>query len=197
MGRLDDAKRELDVAKETAPPSKTDEVLTELAHVADEQGSADALVFFKRSLDAATKDLPATHPNVLSSELDLATAELARGLVGAARARLDHVMDVLPRAEVPPLTKAEMQFAASRAMWRSVDAEVGSRRAANPEADATRARAEALARDARAGYLENAPPTRRYQDELRRIDIWLTSPDVRSRPLAPSRNGGVGVGEPW
>jgi tetratricopeptide (TPR) repeat protein len=195
MGRFDDAKRELEMAKETAPPSKTDEVLTELAHVADAQGSADALVFFKRSLDAAMKDLPATHPNVLSSELDLATAELARGLVGDARARLDHVMDVLPRAEVPPLTKAEMQFAESRAMWRSVDADAGSRRAANPDADATRARAEALAREARTAYVEHAPPTRRYQDELRRIEIWLTSPDVRSRALAPSPSGGAG--EPW
>ena len=103
----------------------------------------------------------------------------------------------MPDAHVPPFAKVPYEpfsrdavVAIALREWRLFGQNV-----ADPQADATRARAEALARDAQAVYLANAPPTRRYQDELRRIEIWLRSPDVRSRPLAPSPGGGAG--EPW
>jgi tetratricopeptide (TPR) repeat protein len=201
MGRYEEAKKQFELAKVIAPATKVDEILTELAHVADSMGSNDALPFFKRSLEQATKDLPPLHPNVLLSELDLANAELQRGLVADARALLDRAMDALPHAELPPLNRADLQFAAARALWRSAGAP--GRPAARPapsgatdaDADAMRAQAEALAREARASYRKNAPPTKRYQDALSRIDAWLASSDVRSLPLAPSRAGKPP--EPW
>jgi len=152
--------------------SKTDEVLLELAYVADAAGKDEqSLAFFKTSLDEAAKNLPPEHSNVIESQLELADAELARGMVPDARALLDRAMTALAHADVSPLLRADLQFADARAIWRAVPAD-----------DASRSRAVALAEEARAGYASHAPPTNLYQRALHRIEAWLASPDVRGLP---------------
>ncbi len=185
MGRYDEARTHLELAKKLARSAKMDEVILELAYVADATGKDDqSLAFFKTSLETASKELPPEHANVLESEYELGNAELARGLVSEARAVLDHAMMSLAHAEVSPLMAADLQFASARAIWRSVPAD-----------DASRAHAMALAEEARAGYATHAPPTLRYQNARHRIEAWLASPEVRG--LACFRAPGVSACEPW
>jgi predicted Ser/Thr protein kinase len=181
MGHYDEAKKQLELAKALVHANKMDEVLLELAYVADATGKDNqSLAFFKTSLDAATKELPPEHANVLESEYELANAQLARDLVPDARAILDHAMASLARAEVSPLTAADLQFAYARAVWRTVPAD-----------DASRARAVSLAEQARDGYAKYAPPTLRYQDERHKIEAWLAAPDVRGLPCLRAPGGAV------
>ena len=182
-GHYAEAKVQLELAKKAAPPSKRDEVLGELAHVADAIGhDQDSLAFFKSALDEAVKQLPPTHPDLLQAQLDLADAYLARGDVNDARALLDGAMLALEKADMSPLTKADIQFAAARALWRTV-----------PVDDAARVSAAALAEAARAGYASHAPATKLHQDARRRIEAWIASPARRALPCLPDGP----ACEPW
>ena len=99
-----------------------------------------------------------------------------------ARALLDRAMLALEKADISPLTKADLQFAAARALWRTV-----------PVDDAARVNAAALAEAARARYASHAPATKLYQDARRRIEAWIASPAQRALACLPDGP----ACEPW
>src|SRR5208282_5945210 len=109
---------ELMLAKEAAP--STDDPVSELALLDSATGrDPEALAYLRTSLAETEKALPPTHANVISSQLELANVELQEGAVADARALLDRATASAAHAELSPLTRAKLQFAAARALWRS------------------------------------------------------------------------------
>jgi hypothetical protein len=102
------------------------------------------------------------HPNVITSKLSLAVALLGTGQVKEARAIIDDALASLEKAEVSPLTIADVEFAAARIRIRSDKS--------------ARAEAVALALKARDAYAAKAPNTKRYVDARAKIDAWLADP---------------------
>jgi len=75
---------------------------------------------------------------------------------------LDDALAAAMRAELSPISRADVEFAAARALW-----------AASPEA---RPHALDLARRALETYTASAPRTRGFTDARAAIDEWLAHP---------------------
>lgn len=169
LHRYAEAKKELERAKVEAAPG--DDPLSELALVESALGDdGAALAYLKSALAEAEKEFPPEHANVIMSQMSLAQVALQGGAVADARARLDRAIATAARAELSPLVRAELEFAAARAIWRT---DPGSA-----------AKAILLAESARASLAAHAPATVRYQSDLHHVEKWLRDPAVRSLPYA-------------
>jgi predicted Ser/Thr protein kinase len=167
LHRYAEARRELELGKDGDP----DDAMSELAVLETQTGHVDAaLDYLKSSLADAQKALPPEHENVLSAQVQLASAELQQGSLTDARTLLDAALAAAERAEMSPLSRADLEFTAARALWRT---------------DASKAdKAVALAEDARGLLSKHAPATFRYQSELHHVEKWLREPEVRAQPFA-------------
>jgi eukaryotic-like serine/threonine-protein kinase len=179
LHRYDEARKELETAKELAPA--TDDPVSELALLESATGhGAAAVAYFKSSLAETEKTFPPEHSNVIVSQVELANTELQDGAVADARALLERATASAARAELSPSSRAELDFASARALWRS-DPSNG-------------AKAVGLAESARVTLSAHSPPTFRYQNEIHHMEKWLRDPATRSLPYAvmdPSAR------EPW
>jgi tetratricopeptide (TPR) repeat protein len=89
----------------------------------------------------------------------LGRAERVMGRLPEARAVLEELVASDVAGEVAPAPLAMAKFELARALWDG--------------AGGDRARAEALAREAREVLARGAPSTKRYEDELGRMDRWI------------------------
>ena len=161
LHRYDEARAELELAEDHVTPP--DEALLELALTQKESGhDREALDTLKRSLDEAEKALPPTHSNVIESQMSLAEAQLDAGDVASARALLDRAFDTATRAELSPITRAQLDFDYARVLWKG-----------GPDA---RARAVELATKARDEYKVALPDTPRWAEQRARVEAWLAHP---------------------
>jgi predicted Ser/Thr protein kinase/tetratricopeptide (TPR) repeat protein len=155
--RWDDARAEL--ARAVAIGADAGDVEEATARIDAASGhAARALPHFREAL-AAQRELPPDHPDVIGAKYALGKALLDSGNLAEARTALDEALAAAARAELSPFSRAEMQFAAARALW-----------ATEP---ASRARAVDLARQAREVYATSAPKTRGFLDSRTAIDEWL------------------------
>ena len=109
---------------------------------------------------------------MITAEVELAQVELQSGAIAEARALLERASEAASKGELSPLTRAELDFAMARAIWRS---DASSR---------SGAKALALAESARATLAAHAPATFRYQSDIHHVEKWLRDPGVRSLPYA-------------
>ncbi|MCU1280394.1 MAG: pknB8, partial [bacterium] len=157
MKRYDEAKKLLLEAQKGVK----DEALADLAQVASATGDQkSALAFYKKSLEDDEKQLPKSHPDLISDRMMVADTLLAMGQAEPARAQLEQAYTVLSD-DLSPLQVADVSFAYARALWLTRPAE-------HPKA-------LQLARSARQIYVESAPKTERFQSTLAKIDKWLAS----------------------
>ena len=119
------------------------------------------------ALEAAAKERPPGHPNVIAAKLWLGEALLATNAVAEARVVLDGAVATCKDADLNPLMIADASLAAAKARLRG---------------DASK-KSEALdlARQARDAYEANAPHTKRYDAARARIDAWMAQAQV-SKP---------------
>ncbi len=158
--RYDEARAELARAISTgADAADTEEATARLDAVT---GHGDTALPHLRQALAELKDLPAEHPDVIGAKLELAKSLLTIGRVAEARTVLDDALASAGRAELSPTARADVEFAAARALW-----------AASPEA---RPHAVELARKALETYTVSAPKTRAFADARTTIDDWLAHP---------------------
>ena len=165
-GRYDEARAQLELAR---PHVDVAEVEGEVAQLEIASGHAEqAVATLRKALDAAAKDLPPVHPNVLSSRLALGEALLAVNAVAEARQVLDSALATCAEADVNPMLVADVEFAAARARLRG---------------DSTKkTEARDLAQRARDVYDTSAPKSKRYDAVRARIDKWLAELDVPAAP---------------
>jgi serine/threonine protein kinase len=159
-GRYDEARVELDLAR---PHVDVSEVEGEVAQLEMASGHADqAVATLRKSLEAAAKDLPPGHPNVVGSKLSLGEALLDVNAVAEAEKVLDDALMTSAAADISPLLIADVEFAAARARLRG-----------DPKSASKKREALELARRARDTYDASAPQSKRYEAERARIDNWL------------------------
>jgi tetratricopeptide (TPR) repeat protein/predicted Ser/Thr protein kinase len=158
--RYDDARAEL--ARAVAIGADVADVEEATARLDAVTGHAERALPHLRQALAEQKDLPAEHPDVIGAKLELGRSLLASGRVAEARTVLDDALAAAMRAELSPISRADVEFAAARALW-----------AASPEA---RPHALDLARRALETYTASAPRTRGFTDARAAIDEWLAHP---------------------
>jgi tetratricopeptide (TPR) repeat protein len=121
-----------------------------------------AIPHYRQAVAAELQELPAVHPDVISARLELGKALLARGDVAEARKVLDDALETARDAQLSPTTRADLEFAAARALWASAKADAGAR-----------GRALDLARKALAAYVEFAPKTPGLMATRDEIEAWI------------------------
>ena len=166
LHRYDEARKELETGERAAPA--TDDPVSELALLESATGhGAAAVAYFKSSLAETEKTFPPEHSNVIVSQVELANTELQDGAVADARALLERATASAARAELSPSSRAELDFASARALWRS-DPSNG-------------AKAVGLAESARVTLSAHSPP--RFATRTRST-TWRNG--CATRPRAPS-----------
>jgi tetratricopeptide (TPR) repeat protein len=156
----DEARAEL--ARATATGADLADAEEAAARLDAVTGHADRALPHLRQALAAQQELPPVHPDVLGAKLELGKSLLASGHLAEARTVLGDALASAARAELSPISRADIEFAAARAEWAS-----------SPDA---RPHALELARRALETYAVSAPRTRGFTDARAAIDDWLAHP---------------------
>lgn len=132
---------------------------------------ARAIPHFRQALAAELQDLPPLHPDVIGAKLELGKALLDHHDVAEARKVLDDAAETAKDAQLPPATRADVEFAAARALW-----------AGGKPGSSDRARAIDLARKALAAYVELAPSTPLLKESRDEIEAWVSASAAAASP---------------
>jgi hypothetical protein len=132
---------------------------------------ARAIPHYREAVAAQLQDLPAVHPDVISARLELGKALLDHHDVAEAVKVLGDALDTAKDAQLAPTTRADLEFAAARALWTSGKA--GS---------SARGRALDLARKALAAYVELAPKTPLLKASRDEIEAWVSASAAAASP---------------
>ena len=136
--RYDEARAELARAVATgADVADAEEATARLDAVT---GHADRALPHLRQALAAQQELPAEHPDVIGAKLELGKSLLACGRVAEARTVLDDALAAAARAELSPTSRADVEFAAARAVWAAGLPRAGRTRSTSPTAPSRRTR---------------------------------------------------------
>ncbi len=170
QGRFDDAQAELERARADGADAGVLEDATARIDLAT--GHAErSLPHFRKAL-SEQEELPAEHPDVIGAKTQLGKALLSAGALGEARSVLEDALASCDRAELSPLSRADVEFAMARVL--------------SATSTSLRPRALELARRARETYGTAGPRTRRFDDERAAMDRWLAQP---GEPACPVRSG--------
>ncbi|HET6150322.1 MAG TPA: serine/threonine-protein kinase [Polyangia bacterium] len=129
---------------------------------------AEARALFTSALASWAKELPADHPYIGDSLTGLGQSFLGEGTPEPALAPLERGLAIREKNHAEPAQIAETQFLLARALW-------GCGR--DP------ARAQALARSARAGYGDKPW----WRDKMGTIDHWLADHQQAAAPAGSAR----------
>ena len=136
--------------------------LNNLGGVSAAQGEyADARHYHQRALKIQNKALGPDHPDVASSLVGLATVAQQTGDPASARAHAERAVSIRKAVAVAPTLLAEARFVLARALWSERH---------------ERARAHALAGQARDAYAEHGPGK---EDDLAEVEAWLATHRVQ------------------
>jgi eukaryotic-like serine/threonine-protein kinase len=130
-----------------------------------------AIPHYRQAVAAELQDLPAVHPDVVSARLELGKALLDHHEVAEALKVLEDALETAKEAQLAPTMRADLEFAAAKALWASGKA--GS---------SARGSAVDLARKALAAYVELAPKTPRFKAARDEIEAWVSASAAATSP---------------